>query len=394
MQQKTYLQGSNYEHPRLPVVHEAGNGTNMHDPGSSSSPTQDTWTHDDDLLAQKLKERLGLRHLIGESPAFLAVVQKIPEVARYKATVLLTGETGTGKEVCARAIHYLSPRATKPLVPVNCGAIPVDLVENELFGHERGAFTDATVAQSGLIHEADGGTLFLDEVDCLPLLAQVKLLRFLQERQYRPLGSTKTRTVDVRVIAATNVDAEAAVRTGKLRRDLYYRLNTLPLLLPPLRERRKDVLLLARHFLTKYTHEYGKPVTGFSAEAVQKLLLYHWPGNVRELEHIVERAVLLTAHVVISAADIGLPHADEVESFHQAKSKVIIQFERDYVQGLLLAYQGNIAKAARAAQKNRRAFWQLLRKHHIDAQRFKTGAVFPLDNQTSAPGQICPPSEW
>ena len=394
MQQKTYRHGSNCEHLRLPAVHEARNGASMHEPGSSSSSTLETQTNDDDLLAQKLKERLGLRHLIGESSAFLAVVQKIPEIARYKATVLLTGETGTGKEVCVRAIHYLSPRATKPLVPVNCGAIPVDLVENELFGHECGAFTDATVAQSGLIHEADGCTLFLDEVDCLPLLAQVKLLRFLQERQYRPLGSTKTRTVDVRVIAATNVDAEAAVRTGKLRRDLYYRLNTLPLLLPPLRERRKDVLLLARHFLTKYTHEYGKPVTGFSAEAVQKLLLYHWPGNVRELEHIVERAVILTAHVVISAADLGLPTADEVESFHQAKAKVITQFERDYIQGLLVAYQGNIARAARAAQKNRRAFWQLLRKHHIDAQRFKTGVVLPLDNQTSAPGQICPPSEW
>jgi len=146
--------------------------------------------------------------------------------------------------------------------------------------------------------------------------------------------------------------------------------------------------------LTKYTHEYGKPVTGFSAEAMQKLLLYYWPGNVRELEHIVERGVILTAHVVISAADLRLPTADEVGSFHQAKAKVITQFERDYVQGLLVAYQDNIARAARAAQKNRRAFWQLLRKHHIDAQRFKTGVVLPLDNQTSAAGQICPPSEW
>ncbi len=393
MQQKIYLQGSNCEHPRLPVVHEVGNGTSMHDLGSSSSSTRETRTNDD-LLAPRLKERLGLRHLIGESPAFLAVMQKIPKIARYKATVLLMGETGTGKEVCARAIHYLSPRTKKPFVPVNCGAIPVGLVENELFGHERGAFTDATVARPGLIHEADSGTLFLDEVDCLPLLAQVKLLRFLQEGQYRSLGSTKTRNADVRVIAATNVEAEAAVRTGKFRRDLYYRLNTLPLLLPPLRERREDILPLARDFLTKYVHECGKPVTEFSAEAMQKLLLYQWPGNVRELEHVVERAVILTAHAVISAADLGLPTADEVESFHQAKAKVVTQFERDYVQGLLLAHQGNIAKAARAAQKNRRAFWQLLRKHHIDAQRFKPATVLSLDNQTSAPGQICPPSEW
>lgn len=392
MLSKTCIERFHSEHSLLQMIREEA-GSQRH-PNSLSFPQLAKQGGEDEGLAQRLKERLGLRHLVGESPSFLAELRKIPLIAQYTTTVLIAGETGTGKEVCARAIHYLSPRAAKPFVPVNCGAIPVDLVENELFGHERGAFTDAVVAQPGLIDEAGGGTLFLDEIDCLPLLAQVKLLRFLQERQYRPLGSTKTRDADVRVIAATNTDLEDAMRTGKLRRDLYYRLNTIPLMLSPLRERREDILLLARHFLTKYTHEYGKPVTGFSAEAVQKLLLYHWPGNVRELEHIVERAVLLTAHVVISAADIGLPHADEVESFHQAKTKVITQFERDYVQGLLLAYQGNIAKAARAAQKNRRAFWQLLRKHHIDAQRFKTGAGLPLDNQTSAPGQICPPSKW
>lgn len=206
-------------------------------------------TRREETLTHELKERLGLKQLIGENPAFLAEIKKIPIIAKCDASVLISGETGTGKELCARAIHYLSPRASKPFIPVNCGAIPVELVENELFGHKRGAFTGASTSQSGLIHEADGGTLFLDEIDCLPLLAQIKLLRFLQEKEYRPLGSTKMQKADVRVIAATNVDLEAVVREGKLRRDLYYRLNIIPLTLISLRERREDIPLLAHHFL-------------------------------------------------------------------------------------------------------------------------------------------------
>ena len=174
----------------------------------------------DRLTVQALKEKLGLQQLIGESPGFLTEIRKIPAMARCEATVFVLGETGTGKELCARAIHYLSARAHKPFLPVNCGAIPTELVENELFGHERGTFTDATTTHYGLIHEADGGTLFLDEIDSLPLLAQVKLLRFLQEREYRPLGSAKTRKAQVRIIAATNADVETAVREGKLRQDL------------------------------------------------------------------------------------------------------------------------------------------------------------------------------
>ena len=195
---------------------------------------------DDTRLLQTLKEKIGLSHIIGESPVFLAELQKIPRIARTNAKVLISGDTGTGKEVFARAIHYLSLRTSYPFVPVNCGAIPVDIIENELFGHARGAFTSATSDQAGVIQEAEGGTLFLDEIDSLPLLAQVKLLRFLQEHQYRPLGSAKSRHADVRVIAATNIDLEAAIETGEFRRDLYYRLNTIPLHLAPLRERSED----------------------------------------------------------------------------------------------------------------------------------------------------------
>jgi two-component system, NtrC family, response regulator GlrR len=326
------------------------------------------------VRTQALEERLGSRLLVGRSPAFLKEVNKIPLLARCNASVLISGETGTGKEVCARAIHYLSPWASKPFIPVNCGAIPAELVENELFGHERGAFTGAKTSQVGLIQEADGGTLFLDEIDTLPLLSQVKLLRFLQEKEYRPLGSTKTCRADVRVIAATNSDAEEAVGAGKLRRDLYYRLNVIPLALPPLRERREDIPPLARHFLTKYSAEFNKEVADFSREAIRSLISYEWPGNVRELEHVVVRAVVLSTQALIRGADIALPphaSAELQESFRGAKNKIIAEFEKSYIEKALLMSHGNISKAARAAKKSRRAFWELIRKHRIDVNNLK-----------------------
>ena len=324
-----------------------------------------------------LKQTLGLKRLIGESPAFVAEISKFPIIARCDASVLILGETGTGKELCARAIHYVSPRAGKPFVPVNCGAIPVELVENELFGHEREAFTGAASSRSGLIHEADGGTLFLDEIDCLPLLAQVKLLRFLQDKVYRPLGSMKMRQADVRVMAATNIDLEEAVRAGKLRPDLYYRLNVIPLVLPPLRERREDIPLLARHFLARYANEFDKSINDFSLTAMQMLLLYEWPGNVRELEHVIERAIVMCEREVIGSEDIQLPRLEpraSEASFQEMKATIIAQFERTYITGLLRAHRGNISKAARAARKDPRALRQLIRKHKIDVRVFKESA--------------------
>jgi two-component system response regulator GlrR len=332
--------------------------------------------HRGKTLTQKLKEDLGLNQLVGETLAFTAVITKIPVVAKCEASVLISGETGTGKELCARAIHYLSPRAGKPFVPLDCGAIPTELMENELFGHVRGAFTGASFSQTGLIREADGGTLFLDDVDCLPLSAQVKLLRFLQEKEYRRLGSPKLAHADVRIIAATNRDLSEEVTKGKFRDDLYYRLNIIPLTLPPLRERREDIPLLARHFLSKYGAEFNREVAGFASEALEKLIPYEWPGNVRELEYVVERAVVLSDQTVIRGNDVVLPTPKATkpqESFKEAKATVVAQFERSYIHGLLIVHQGNISKAARAAQKNRRAFWQLIRKHGIDVQNFKTG---------------------
>ena len=327
-------------------------------------------------LTYRLKEKLGLKQLVGDSLPFLDEIKKIPTVAKCDATVLISGETGTGKELCSRAIHYLSPRASKPFVPFNCGAIPTELMENELFGHVQGAFTGASTAQPGLIGVADSGTLFLDDIDCLPATSQTKLLRFLQEKEYRQLGSAKMLQADVRMIAATNSDLEAAVEQGKLRQDLYYRLNVIPLMLPALRDRREDVPLLAGHFLNKYANEFKKHINGFASDAMKMLMLYDWPGNVRELEHVVERAVLFSEHPVIRETDIFLPHKKAANcnmSFKDAKAHVVNSFERSYIERLLLSYQGNITRAAKAAKKNRRAFWQLIHKHQIDVQTFKHG---------------------
>jgi transcriptional regulator with PAS, ATPase and Fis domain len=332
----------------------------------------------------RLKEKAGLRHLVGESGSFLSVLEKIPLVARCDASVLVSGETGTGKELVARAVHYLSPRAKKPFIPVNCGAIPTELVENELFGHQRSAYTGAVTAQAGLIEEAEGGTLLLDEVDCLPLLAQVKLLRFLQEREYRSLGSTRLRKADVRVIAAANGDLEQAVAQGRLRQDLYYRLNVIPLRLPSLRERREDIPLLADHFVDKHATRVGRPAPRLAPASLQALVAYDWPGNVRELEHVLERAVVLSQEEAwIRPEHIALPQAeprDGHEAFQWAKARAVAQFEATYIRGLLLSHQGNITRAAKAAGKNRRAFWELIRKHGIDAGRFRPGSTPDQDN--------------
>ena len=320
-----------------------------------------------------LRQKLGLKQLVGENPAFVAEVNRIPLVAKTDVTVLMLGETGTGKELFARAIHYLSPRASKPFVPVNCGAIPADLVENELFGHERGAYTGASSSKTGLVSEANGGTLFLDEIDCLPLMAQVKLLRFIQEKEYRPLGSARTHRADLRIIAASNSDLRSSIREGRMRQDLYYRLNIIPFSLPPLRDRREDIPLLARRFLSKYAADLDKEFTGVSPEAMHALQAYDWPGNVRELEHVIERAAVLSQGPVILSSDIPFQPEDSSSecSFREAKARMIDQFEKTYISGLLLAHGGNITRAAEAARKNRRAFFELMRKHNIDGRSFK-----------------------
>lgn len=321
-----------------------------------------------------LRTGTALRRLVGESATFVDQIQKIPQIARCEANVLITGETGTGKELYARAIHYCSARAGRPFMPVNCGAIPADLVENELFGHERGAFTSAVTLQTGLVEEANGGTLFLDEIDCLPVFAQVKLLRFLQEKEYRPLGSARMRQADVRLIAASNLNLEEAVGSGKVRQDLFYRLNIISLTLPPLRERLEDIPLLARYFLEKYSREMNKETPDLLPDAIQILMAHGWPGNVRELEHAIERATVLGDGPIIRGADLVLASSSVTgsRSLQEAKAAQIARFEKGYIQALLRACHGNISEAARVAQKNRRAFWQLIQKHKIDVERFRS----------------------
>ena len=321
-------------------------------------------------LSRYLEKTLGLKQILGRSPAFLEALQRIPRLAQCDASVLITGETGTGKEMCARAIHQLGPRADKPFVAVNCGAIPPDLVENELFGHAAGAFTGASSAVQGLVHDAEEGTLFLDEIDCLPVPTQVKFLRFLQDQQYRPLGGRKTCQADVRVIAACNANLEEVVRAGKFRSDLFYRLNILSLALPALRERGEDVLMLALHFVAKYASEHGAPAKGFSRAALDKLLAHDWPGNVRELENVIQRAVVFSKHPLITGEDIsltGVRGPTGENSFKTLKAHAIAEFETGYIRRMLILNDGNISKAARAAKKNRRAFWELMRKHDVAA---------------------------
>ena len=328
----------------------------------------------------EIKQRLGLQKFIGESPAFVREIRKIPKLAHCDASVLITGETGTGKEMIARALHYLSRRAPRPFVPLNCGSIPSDLLENELFGHEAGAFTSAGAAVPGLVAAAEGGTLFLDEVDSLTPAAQVKLLRLLQEKEFRPLGSTRTHHADVRVVAASNADFEALVRTGRFRRDLYYRLNVLPLHVPPLRERPADIPLLVRHILARAAQELGQPFKELSPTAWHRLAAHSWPGNVRELENVLHRALLLADGPRIETRDIDLLGADGSHggngsaSFRALKAQHVEQFERNYLQTLLAAHDGNITHAATAAQKNRRAFFELLRKHHLVGDRLPPAA--------------------
>lgn len=320
----------------------------------------------------RLQNAMGLERLIGVDPAFEACKQQILRVAKADVTVLMTGETGTGKELTAQAIHYLSERAAKPFVPVNCGAIPADLFENELFGHHRGAFTDARTDQRGLVAEAEGGTLFLDEINSLTTTAQVKLLRFLEDRSYRPLGVSRSIKANVRLVAASNSDLREKVHEGLFREDLFYRLHVVTLHLPPLRERVEDIPLLAEYFLRRYTMSDNG--WRFSPEALEGMREYEWPGNVRELENVVRQLVLMNPSKVIRVEHLPWPtrsvEASPDDSFRTAKARAIVRFERTYLAGLLQTHRGNITRAARAARQDRRTFRRLIQKHRMNPSQW------------------------
>lgn len=323
-----------------------------------------------------------LLSMIGASRVFNDTVRRMGRIAMRDASVLIEGETGCGKEMAARAIHYLGARRDHPFIPVNCGAIPDTLIEAEFFGHGRGAFTDARQARAGLIAQAHGGTLFLDEIDSLTPKAQVSLLRFLQDQKYRPVGRDVELKADVRIIAATNQLLTELADSEQFRSDLLYRLNILYLYIPPLREREGDVELLAQHFLRHYAKKYDLPLKRISPETLRWMGSHGWPGNIRELENTVHREFLLAEGDVIEfgcatqASEVmpetaAFTHAAYATlDFRSAKIKAIEDFERTYLARILQVARGNISAAARIAKKERRAFGKLLKKYGISKEQF------------------------
>ncbi|MBA3774455.1 MAG: sigma-54-dependent Fis family transcriptional regulator [Ramlibacter sp.] len=310
-------------------------------------------------------------HLLGSSVAFAQARTQIEKTAKVHATVLIEGETGTGKEMAARAIHYLGSRSDRPFVPVNCGALAEALVESELFGHERGAFTDAKSASLGLVQEAGGGTLFLDEIDALSLKAQAALLRFLQDGTYRRVGGGATRQADVRIVVASNANLQELADARRFRKDLLYRVNVLSVHMPPLRERGDDAIELARVFLGRLARQYDRPQPQLTPASLAYIRGHAWPGNVRELENAVHRAFLLSdcpeIDLAAGARKTGVQEQPPAESqgFRQAKERAVGEFERQYLSGLLEQTKGNLTRAAVLAGQDRSAFGRLVRKHGL-----------------------------
>jgi two-component system response regulator GlrR len=316
--------------------------------------------------------------IIGTGPWIKELYDRIAMVAATDVTVAIFGESGTGKELVARTIHNSSPRHDAPFVVVNCAAIPEALLEDELFGHVRGAFTDATRDREGLLAAAHTGTLFLDEIGELPLPLQSKLLRVLQSQEFRRIGDDQDRRVDVRIVTATNRDLDQLVARGSFRQDLYYRINVFPMHMPPLRDRPEDVALLVHHFITKYRGRLGKPIDGIAPGALRRFASYDFPGNVRELENKVHQAMVVAAGPMITDADVALPagrtasaRPDITRPFRELKQEAIGGFEKAYLTELLRTHHGNLAQAARAASMDRKNLWALVVRHGLDREQFK-----------------------
>jgi len=335
-------------------------------------------------------------NMAGSGPAFTQLVDVLKRISQFDAPVLIKGETGTGKEVAARAIHYLGERQNGPFVPVNCGAYNDDLFIAELFGYERGAFTDAKQRRTGLVQQAARGTLFLDELDSLSPKAQVMLLRFLQDQEYRPLGAEKTLKADVRIIAATNQPIEKLISERLFREDLFYRLDILGVDIPPLRDRVEDISILASYFLDRLSRNYAQPIKYLSADTIAWMETYHWPGNIRELENYLHKLYVLSPGRTIHAPQVkGLPEPvltapvvpmtaeqsddqcqgnmaseAEIASFNDEKNQAIADFEQNYLDRVLTRCQGNMSQAARLAGKERRSFARLVEKYGIEREQY------------------------
>jgi two-component system response regulator GlrR len=376
------------QHPALPVIILTAHGTI---PDAVSATQRGvfgflTKPFDSQELLQKVAASLKLsgnapvesdtaagewrEGILTRSPKMEDLLRQARLVAESDASVLIYGDSGTGKELLARAIHRASRRASRPFVAVNCGAIPGDLLESELFGHARGAFTGAVVAHKGLFQAADGGTLLLDEIGDMPLPLQVKLLRVLQEGEVRPVGATQAMPVDVRVISATHRDLEVQRAEGRFREDLYYRLNVVSLNLPPLSERREDIPLLSAHILRRLAERYRKPVPTLAPDAMALLVAAPWPGNVRQLLNLLEQAVALTPTTVIPGSLVANALKEDAAAlvpFEEARKS----FERDYLARLLKITGGNVTQAAQLAKRNRTEFYKLLQRHRLEPAQFK-----------------------
>ncbi len=379
-------------HPSLPVILLTAHGTI---PDAVEATSRGVFSYltkpfDGRELLEKIAQALALsgpvlpdsgsadeswrRDIVSRSARMAEVLAEARMIAQSDASVLLRGDSGAGKELLAQAIHRASHRSKQPFIAVNCGAIPENLLESELFGHMKGAFTDAVSNHKGLFQAADGGTLLLDEIGDMPPALQVKLLRVLQERAVRPLGSSQSLPVDVRIISATHRDLETAMQSGQFREDLYYRLNVVTLTLPTLGERREDIALLANHFLARLAQKYSKRLSGFAPEALKALTTAAWPGNVRQLFNVVEQVCALATTPLVPLALVQRAlRSSTVEILTYADAKQ--RFERDYLVGLLKLTDGNVADAARLADRNRTEFYRLLQKHALTSGQFRIDAV-------------------
>jgi two-component system, NtrC family, response regulator GlrR len=379
-----------HRHPSLPVILLTAHGTI---PDAVEATRRGVFTYltkpyDSKELLERIVQALALgapaaaaaqsdaawrAGIVSRSARMADLLAEAHMMARSDASILLRGDSGTGKEMLARAIHRASARAARPFIAVNCGAIPETLLESELFGHMKGAFTDAVANHKGLFQAADGGTLLLDEIGDMPPALQVKLLRVLQERAVRPVGSSQSHAVDVRIISATHRDLEAAMAASQFREDLYYRLNVVTLTLPTLAERREDIPLLANHFLEKLAAKYGRRLSGFAPEASKALIAAAWPGNVRQLYNVVEQVCALSTTPLVPLAlvqrALRVPSV-QVLTYAEAKRR----FEREYLVGLLKLTDGSVADAARLADRNRTEFYRLLQKHELTPGHFQSQA--------------------
>jgi two-component system response regulator GlrR len=351
---------------RQDLIHQIGEAIRLHG-GAVAMPEPEGWR----------------AWIVTQSPLLEEVLNQVQRVAQSGASVFIGGESGTGKELIARAIHDLSPRAGRPFIAVNCSAIPENLFESELFGHRKGAFTGASRDHPGLFRAADGGTLFLDEVADMPKPFQAKLLRALQEKKIRPVGATQDERVDVRIIAASHVDLDQAMAAGDFREDLYYRLNVITLVLPPLAKRPEDIPLLAMHFVRELAESYGDRVKGFSPEAMEALVNFHWPGNVRQLRNVVEQCVALSNTPLIPVILVQRALREDPSSFPSLQ-EARDRFEFDYLVRLLQLTAGNVTQAARLAKRNRTEFYRLLSRHGMNPSLFKPGGKTDSETREEA----------